>query len=106
MVVVKSKKELKEAIKSHKDEIHVEGKLVKPLKIIAKLQKKNKFKGKDGSKVTTAHMTGALSAVGVSLAIALSTIATIGIVSIVAILNGYDIDCESKHLKLKTKKSS
>lgn len=89
MVVVKTKEELKTALQNKESTIIVKGKLAKKIKPLALIKKsKDKINLNENMKANAA--AGILTEIGgISAAVAIVLIVTIGIVAIVAILNDY-----------------
>ena len=88
-MTVTTKEELKTALQNKENTIIVKGKLAKKIKPLSLLKKSNKKLNIDENMSTTAA-AGFLSTIaGISVAVAITLIVTIGIVAIVAILNNY-----------------
>lgn len=89
MVVVKSKKELKRALKIKEKNIVVKGKFAKKVYLLSK------FKGEDCSgfceNMSNKRTMVTMGAIGIPTIVAVTLIITVGAVAIVAILKDYSI---------------
>lgn len=98
---VKTKEELNSALQNKENIIIVKGKLakkLKPLGIIKKSNKKIDINEKMSSNMAVGSLTGIA---GISVAVAITLIITIGVVSIVAILKNYNVVIKDDEIRLE-----
>lgn len=100
-IVVSSKEELKKALQDKENTITVNGKLAKKIRPLALLKKSNKKTNIDENMSTTAAAVVLSGIAGISVAVAITLIVTIGIVAIVAILNDYRMGISDEKIILE-----
>lgn len=90
MVVVKKKSELLDAIKNKEAVIVVQGELAKDVKYLTVI-KKSHHANNLSENMSRSGAVGVLTLSGLSTAVAITLIVTVGLVAIVAILKDYTI---------------
>lgn len=101
MIVVDNKEDLKTALSNRKQTIVVKGKLAKRLRPLSKIKKAPANLNPNISPATGALMIAPLAEIPVAVAITL--IITIGVVSIVAILKDYSVKVSGDEVFLVNK---
>lgn len=100
-MIVTTKVKLKKALQNKENTIVVKGKLAKRIKPLSLLKKSNKKINIDENMSTNAA-AGFLSGIaGISVAVAITLIITVGIVAIVAILNDYKMVIKDSEITLE-----
>ncbi|MEG0774383.1 hypothetical protein [Clostridium sp.] len=101
VVTVTTKEELKTALKNKENTILVKGKLAKKIKPLSLLKKSDKKINIDENMSTTAAAGFMSTIAGISVAVAITLIITVGIVGIVAMLNDYKMVIKDNEITLE-----